>query len=87
MRTKLNDLKRNFDLTCYDVVLFSESWLNNDFSNAEVKFAGYEIYRSDRNVNISQKRRGGGYLLQFTLVSSRIFYKLLPRHVLSTMYL
>lgn len=63
LRTKLNDLKRNFELSSYNVVMFSESWLNDAFTVSEVKFAGYEVYRSDRNAVIANKTRGGGVLI------------------------
>lgn len=47
----------------YDVVLIAESWLNDDFTISEVKFFGYEVYRSDRKYHMTDMTRGGGVLI------------------------
>lgn len=59
LRTKLDVLKRNFELCTYDIVMICEFCLNDDFSVSEVKFTGYDVYRCHRNVNVTNMRRGG----------------------------
>lgn len=75
LRTRLDTLRANIDLSFYDFIFLSESWLNDDFSVSEVKFSNYETYRCDRDFSISNKSRGGGVLI---LVNSRFRSRLVP---------
>lgn len=63
MRTKIETFKRIIELSPYDVILLSESWLKTEFSICEVKFAGYEVYRTDRDPCATNKEKGGGVLI------------------------
>lgn len=48
--------------------------MNDSFSTAEVRFDNYDLYRSDRDVAISNKTRGGGVVIA---VHSRLKSKLI----------
>lgn len=37
--------------------------MNEDYSVSEVKFAGYEVYRTDRDLVVTNKTKGGGVLI------------------------
>ena len=75
LRTKTNDLLLALNSCDYDIIAFTETWLQNDIANAELS-ACYNIYRCDRNLELSGLQRGGGVLvgvkkcLQCTLVLS-----------------
>ncbi|XP_058828357.1 uncharacterized protein LOC131688202 [Topomyia yanbarensis] len=49
-------------ITDYDVVVFTETWLNDNILNTELADE-YAIYRCDRNSSTSRHSRGGGVLI------------------------
>lgn len=65
LRTKL------FDLRCaivsstvpYDIILLTETWLNDNIADSELGFFNYNVFRMDRNVNNSVSSRGGSVLI------------------------
>lgn len=64
MRTKS---KIVFDFSTqndYDIIVLVETWLNNDFSDAEFFDANlYNVYRKDRNAELTGLSVGGGVLI------------------------
>ena len=46
----------------YDVIIITETWLCVDISIEELQLHNYIVFRSDRNINSSEKLRGGGAL-------------------------
>lgn len=60
IRTK-TDIRKDISASGYDVICFTEHWLNNDFNNGEYFDDSYFVERSDRNrIGVS---RGGGALI------------------------
>ena len=43
----------------YDVIIITETWLNEEISSAEIQMQGYDIFRGDRQI----RRRWGGVLI------------------------
>lgn len=72
IRTKLNDFSAAVACSHYDIIVLIESWLNEDYSDIELNLPTYNIYRHDRNINTSNKERGGGILIAVSksLISS-----------------
>ena len=63
LRTRVKDIVGAVGLCDYTSIILLETWLTPEFSSAEVSFQGYTVYRSDRNVDTSDKHRGGGVLI------------------------
>lgn len=63
MRTKLNDIYLSTSTSEYDVIFLSETWLTPDIADSEVFSDSFNVYRKDRNVQTSDKQRGGGVLI------------------------
>lgn len=63
MRTKVNDISLEIQSEDYDFLLLTETWLNNSFSSSEIFDSNYVVHRSDRDVFLSGKGRGGGVLV------------------------
>lgn len=57
------------ETSIFDLIFLSETWLNDDFTQSEVKVTNYDIYRSDRDPIVSGRSRGGGVLIA---VSSKL---------------
>jgi hypothetical protein len=47
------------ETSIFDLIFLSETWLNDDFTQSEVKVTNYDIYRSDRDPIVSGRSRGG----------------------------
>lgn len=61
LRTKLRDVfLRTVELN-YDIYCFTETWLNENFQNAEVFDSNYMVFRCDRKGSLDT--RGGGTLI------------------------
>ena len=60
---KREELELAVEQRDYDIIGFSESWLTDSISDAEVELAGYKIIRKDRVSNV--KTRGGGVVWYF----------------------
>lgn len=63
MRTKLGDIREAVALCSYSIIILVETWLSEDFSEAEISYPGYNVFRTDRNSKTSAKVRGGGVLI------------------------
>lgn len=64
LRTKLHHLRDVIHLSdnC-DVIILTETWLNNNFNDAELSLVNFNIYRRDRDSTSSVCERGGGVLI------------------------
>lgn len=63
IRGKLIELQLT-SLSCnYDVIVITESWLNESVMDAEILNDNYVIYRRDRCTSDSSKHEGGGVLI------------------------
>lgn len=58
LNTKLANVFRNSVECCYDVIAFTETWLNPDIFDSEIFCSDFDVYRNDRLNN-----RGGGVLI------------------------
>jgi Reverse transcriptase (RNA-dependent DNA polymerase) len=63
LRTKLNLLQCNVSLSSYDILIFTETWLTDDYHDSELGLTNYAIYRRDRSADTSVYGRGGGVLI------------------------
>lgn len=64
LRTKLELLKLiNLSVINYDVLIFTETWLNDSILDSELGLDGYQIFRKDRSSLTSDYSRGGGVLV------------------------
>lgn len=63
LNTKLLNLYNSTVNCCYDLVAFTETWLNSSVSDSEVFCQGYVVFRSDRNFDLTNTRTGGGVIL------------------------
>lgn len=60
LRTKLPIFKLNLLSSSFDLVLITESWLNDGVFDHELIESGYTIFRNDRCAKNSNKKDGGG---------------------------
>ena len=44
----------------YDIIVLTETWLDDTYNSAELGFANFSVYRCDRSSNASLAARGGG---------------------------
>lgn len=63
LRTKTSDLFNSVLSENYQVLIFSETWLNDSLSSSEIIDNRYIVYRRDRDSSSSSKSRGGGVLI------------------------
>ncbi|KAG5861286.1 hypothetical protein JTB14_025503 [Gonioctena quinquepunctata] len=65
LRTKLNHFKLSTEGENYDLILGTETWLNESIDSSEfINCNRYEIVRCDRNPHITNKERGGGVMIE-----------------------
>lgn len=60
---KLIHLKSLSPFSVYDILVFTETWLNENFRLSELGLCDYRVYRYDRNISTSPLSRGGGFLI------------------------
>lgn len=63
LRTKASILYRNVCVNSYDIICFTESWLNDGFFNNELFDDRYVVWRRDRNYAVTEQKKGGGVLI------------------------
>lgn len=63
MNTKLGTLSSNATMCNYDILAFTETWLNQNVQNSEILDNKFTIFRSDRNIQELDVSRGGGVML------------------------
>lgn len=62
MSTKINEIYINTGLSNFNILIFTETWLNTNFYDNEIMNDNmFMIYRNDRNVEY--KKKGGGVLI------------------------
>lgn len=69
IRTKLQDVYKNVLLCNYQVIIFTETWLNDNIFTAEILDDRYQIFRRDRQSNTFSKDKDGGGVLIAVLKS------------------
>lgn len=60
IKGKLNNIFESLNCSIYDILIFTETWLDDGINDAEVCPSSFSVYRMDRNVKNSKKTRGGG---------------------------
>lgn len=75
MRTKLKTIFFNIMSNSYDIIILTETWLNNSIYDEEFMDQRYILYRCDRDLKLTQKSDGGGVLVAVMkcLKPSRLF--------------
>ena len=63
LRTKSVDFFTSVLTEAYPVIVLTETWLNDTFSNTILIDKRYTVYRKDRSTSTSSKSRGGGVLI------------------------
>lgn len=63
VKNKLKSVTCNFPLFSYDIIILTETRLNNQVYDAELGFHDHVIYRCDRDSTTSTKQRAGGVLI------------------------
>lgn len=63
LRIKYSDLFNGIPCKNYDILLFTETWLQDDISCSEFCDDSYDVFRCDRNLLAKGKKTGGGALM------------------------
>lgn len=63
MRTKLKEINSEVNINHYDIIIVTETWLNDNINDGEVFNAQYNIYRRDRASSALSGKDGGGVLV------------------------
>lgn len=74
MRTKILNFQHAVSTSDYSVVIVVETWLNSEIGDEELGLFGYDVFRLDRDCELTGKKRGGGILIA-------VKHKLLARRV------
>lgn len=63
LRTKCFELYNSILTSEYDIILFTETWLQSDILSTELCDSRYHVFRCDRNLISTGKKSGGGVML------------------------
>lgn len=65
LKTKTHETYCNISHCNYDLIIFTETWLNNSVLSSELFIDKYKVYRRDRNSSkyCQTKSDGGGVLI------------------------
>jgi hypothetical protein len=63
LRTKCTEFRQNLSLNYYDIVVISETWLQDSFFDGELCNGGYDVFRRDRDLDTCGKSTGGGVMI------------------------
>lgn len=63
LRTKTSSVFRGVCLSSYDIIIFTETWLDDSYYNSELFDGRYLVWRRDRDYSRTGQRRGGGVLI------------------------
>lgn len=63
LRTKCIEIHNNILCNDYDIILLTETWLQNDVFDTEICDNRYDIFRVDRDLSKAGKESGGGIML------------------------
>lgn len=69
LRTKVDEFYLATSDADYDVIVLTETWLNDQIFSSQLFGDLYTVYRKDRNAEITGKKRGGGVIVA---VSNRL---------------
>ncbi|XP_058827779.1 uncharacterized protein LOC131687700 [Topomyia yanbarensis] len=72
LRTKIDELFIAVSDAEYDVIVLTETWLNDQINSLQLFGSKYTAYRNDRDPDSTGKKRGGGVLIA---VSNRLSSK------------
>ncbi|XP_062703999.1 uncharacterized protein LOC134286403 [Aedes albopictus] len=78
LRTKIEDFFLTVSELDYDVIVLTETWLDDRVFSSQLFGADYSVFRTDRSAHNSNKSRGGGVLIA---VSSHLNCSLDPAPV------
>ncbi|KAK2575278.1 hypothetical protein KPH14_007663 [Odynerus spinipes] len=62
-RTAAQKTCQETNVPSHDVIILSETWLNDSITTSEIGLQGYVIYRCDKSALTSNFNRGGGVLI------------------------
>lgn len=65
LNTKLDEFYSYMSDAECDIVAISETWLQPDVGDSELLPNHYQVFRKDRNLEVTGRRTGGGVLLAF----------------------
>lgn len=63
INTKISDIYLNTLDEHYEIILLTETWLQNNIFNAELFNKNYAVIRKDRKLNETNKKTGGGVFI------------------------
>lgn len=63
LRTKTSTFYINILSENYDLIMLTETWLTEDISDSEIFDPRYVVFRKDRDIEVTGKKRGGGVLI------------------------
>lgn len=63
MRGKLKNLFVDINSCLFDILVITETWLNDSYTDAEIAGSDWTIYRRDRDYVSTNLTRGGGVLI------------------------
>lgn len=67
LRTKTHEFLSSLASSSADIIILTETWLNDSVNSSELFDDRYNVYRRDRVVNkLSKKKDGGGVLIAVT---------------------
>ncbi|XP_055543093.1 uncharacterized protein LOC129728666 [Wyeomyia smithii] len=66
LRTKVDEFFVAVSDAQYDVIVLTDTWLNECFHSVQLFGDAYNVYRCDRNPHSTNKKRGGGVLIAVT---------------------
>ena len=70
LRTKIDSFMLNVSDSPYDIIVLTETWLDDRFFSAQLFGDAFTVFRNDRNQINSTKSRGGGVLIAVSTRSS-----------------
>lgn len=56
-------IRSNFSAAKYELIALTETWMSSDLSSSELFDDSFTVHRSDRNLSLTNKKRGGGCLI------------------------
>lgn len=64
IRGRIDDFNSRLHLLdSYDIIVLSETWLDESINDSELQLQNYDIFRCDRSILTSSKKTGGGVLI------------------------
>ncbi|XP_055543103.1 uncharacterized protein LOC129728677 [Wyeomyia smithii] len=63
LRTNIEDLFLATTSADYDIIVLTETWLNDEINSVQLFGDTYAVYRNDRDAVATRRKRGGGVLI------------------------